>query len=136
MKTLEKTIFLLLLLAQIGFMHSGNVWADDLIPKDGEWQGSPSVSFVIEKNSSVIDFKISVPLAMGDCDIEISQISITKSGDIAFSHPKNYYSIDGKFKTPTNVEGTATIKICPDPEDKNNVVMLSPWTKKWKADHK
>ncbi len=136
MKSLAKRIFVIFLSSLIGCMISGNIWADDVIPKAGKWQGSLSVSFVIAKKSNISDFKISVPLAMGECDINISQIPVTKAGDIEFIHPKKYFSIKGKFKTPTSIEGTATIKICPDPEDKNNTVMLVPWEKGWKAELK
>ena len=132
MSTVVKKWFVLCL-SVLGFIISVNTWADDVKPKDGKWQGSPSVSFTIKEKDKVSDFAISVPLAMGKCDLRISQIPLTKKGEIEFSHPKKYFSINGKFKTPTSIEGKVTIKICPDPGDKNNVVMLVPWEKVWKA---
>jgi hypothetical protein len=136
MKTVSKGSLVILLSALVVCLISGNILAEDATPGQGKWHGSPSVSFTIEKSDNIRDFKISVPLAMGECNINISQIQIGKAGDIEFIHPKKYFSVKGKFKTSTSVEGTATIHICPDPDDKNNTVMLVPWEKGWKAELK
>ena len=102
----------------------------------GEWQGSPSVSFSVGENNVVRAFKISVPLAMGKCDLEIPEFEVAGSGEISISHPKEFFSMTGKVVSPEQIEGKINIKICPDPEDKNNVVMLVPWEKDWNAGFK
>ena len=142
MRTIEKK-WLLQFLIVIGCIVSIDTWAADVKPNTGEWKGEPSVSFTIQEKGKISDFVIIVPLAMGKCDIKISEIPIMKTGEIKFTktgkiksfvtNSNEYFSISGKFKTPTLVEGKINIKICPDPEDKNNVIMLVPWEKEWAA---
>jgi len=142
MKTIGKKRLLLVLML-VGCIVSIDTWAADVNPNTGEWKGEPSVSFTIKEKGKISNFAISVPLAMGECNIKISEIPITKRGEIKFTktgeiksfatNTNEYFSITGKFKTPTSIEGKVNINICPDPENKNNVIMLVPWEKEWSA---
>ncbi len=129
-----------------GCMASIQAWAADVRPGAGAWEGEPSVSFTIKAKGKISDFAISVPLAMGECDIRIPEVPVARTGEVKYvrtgtirsfaTNTNEYFSIAGKFKTPTSIQGTIKINICPDPEDKNNTIMLVPWEKEWSATRK
>ena len=54
-------------------------------PDTGEWVGKPSVSFVVKEKGQLSDFSIVVPLAMGECKINVSEIPVNKNGEINFT---------------------------------------------------
>ena len=102
-------------------------------PKIGDWQGEPSVSFTVKADGRLVNFNISVPLTMGSCNMKFTELAVTKAGAILLEDPNGRFFIKGQFKSSTVVHGKVGIKVCPDPEDKNNVVMLVPWEKDWGA---
>ena len=99
MKTIGKKRLLLVLML-VGCIVSIDTWAADVNPNTGEWKGEPSVSFTIKEKGKISNFAISVPLAMGECNIKISEIPITKTGKIkSFATNTNeYFSITASLR--------------------------------------
>ena len=102
-------------------------------PKIGAWQGEPSVSFTVKADGKIVNFNILVPLALGSCNMKFAELPVTKTGDLLLEGPHGQFFVKGQFKSSTTVEGKVGIKVCPDPEDKNNSVMLVAWEKDWSA---
>ncbi len=127
---LSRGVLLLGSLALLGYAAAS---IGQVKPRAGRWAGDPSVSFTVKPDGTIIGFKISVPLAMGSCALQFAKMPLTKSGDLLLEGAGGAFSVKGRFRSADLVEGKVAIKYCPDPEDKNNAVMLVPWVKDWSA---
>ena len=115
------------------------------LPKEGHWEGSPSVSFDVTASGEVVNFSIDIDdcvltaqraLAISDGQIEIGTVS-------AEGIPEND-GIVGTFSTPTELSGTyaypfsclsggltiTTSHLSID-EDGNSAYVLSTWDATW-----
>jgi hypothetical protein len=126
-----KTIFwiFILLLLVTELTESGT---SGIIPKAGHYQGKPSVSFDVTNDGRITNFEMSASMGEGSptCNIEISDLKITQTGEFRSEISSNVYII-GKFITSTTVEGTYKITVCPDPE--RWLINLSAKEEKWNA---
>ena len=108
------------------------------IAKAGHWEGEPSVSFDVETDGIIHNFKIAIPITLGVCNVTRDNILIGANGTFTFTFSDPLQpiqagrnTIHGKFENDTAVSGLISSSISCGPLPVT--VTDNTWSAEWKV---